>query len=200
MKKIIIASNNENKIKEIKQIFSEYPIDIVSMKQEGIVKDILEDGTTFMENALKKAEQIHDISGGMVLADDSGLMVKGLDGAPGVYSARFSGEHGNDAKNNEKLLRLLEGKSENDRAAKFVCAMVLISESGSILKVQGEVLGVIAHKEMGQNNFGYDPLFYVPQYCMTFAEMPSELKNSISHRGKALSELKDKLKSFLKEV
>ncbi|MCH3962751.1 MAG: XTP/dITP diphosphatase [Clostridium sp.] len=199
MKKLIVASNNKNKIREIKQIFSQHNIDVISMEQAGIDMDVVEDGNTFMENACKKAKQIHDISGGIVLADDSGIMVKGLNGAPGIYSARFCGEHGNDKKNNEKLLKLLEGKSEEDRKARFVCAIAIISESGQTLKVTGEVEGIIANKELGQNNFGYDPLFYVPEYKMTFAQMSPELKNSISHRAKALKVLVGKIDKLMEE-
>lgn len=199
MKKLIIASNNKNKIREIKQIFLDYPVEIFSMKEAGVNIEVIEDGNTFMENAYKKAKQIHDITGGMVLADDSGIMVDGLNGAPGIYSARFCGEHGNDKKNNEKLLEMLEGKSEDDRKAKFVCAIVLILENNKSLKVIGEVHGVVAHEELGQNNFGYDPLFYVPKYNMTFAQMPSELKNSISHRANALKTLKERIDILKKE-
>lgn len=199
MKKLIIASNNKNKIREIKQIFSDYPVEIFSMKEAGVNIDVVEDGNTFMENAYKKAKQIHDITGGMVLTDDSGIMVKGLNGAPGIYSARFCGEHGNDKKNNEKLLKLLSEKSEDDRKAKFVCAIVLILENNEPLKVIGEVNGVVAHKELGENNFGYDPLFYVPEYNMTFAQMPAELKNSISHRANALKALKERIDVIKKE-
>ncbi|MBR9648188.1 XTP/dITP diphosphatase [Clostridium tyrobutyricum] len=199
MKKIIIASNNKNKIREIQQIFSKYPVKFFSMKEVGIDIDIVEDGNTFMENAYKKAKQIHDITGGIVIADDSGLMVDALNGAPGIYSARFCGEHGNDKKNNEKLLKLLEDKDEEDRKAKFVCAIVLILDDNKVIKVIGEVYGTIAHSEMGDNNFGYDPLFYVPEYNKTFAQMPANLKNSISHRAKALEALKEKIDSFMKE-
>lgn len=197
MKKLIVASSNESKIREIKQIFSNYNIEILSIKEAGIEKKVIEDGTTFMENAYKKAKQIHDISGGIVLADDSGIMVKGLNGAPGIYSARFCGEHGNDKKNNRKLLKMLEGKSEEDRRAKFVCAITVIFEDNRVLKVSGEVKGIITHKEIGENNFGYDPLFYVPEYKMTFAQMPLKLKNAISHRGKALKALEYQICNFL---
>ncbi|WP_416176680.1 XTP/dITP diphosphatase [Clostridium sp.] len=200
MVKVIIASNNENKIREIKDIFLGYPVNVISMKEAGINIEIVEDGSTFMENAYKKAKQVHDITGDIVLADDSGLMVKGLNGAPGIYSARFCGEHGNDKKNNEKLLKMLEGKSEEDRKAKFVCAMVLIFNDSKVIKVKGEVDGVIAHEELGKNNFGYDPLFYIPKYNMTFAQMPAKLKNSISHRAQALEALKEKFDTFMKKV
>lgn len=190
MKKLIVASNNKNKIIEIKEILSKYSIEVLSLKEANINIDVEEDGTTFMENAYKKANEIHKIlKNEMVLADDSGLVVDCLDGAPGVYSARFAGEHGNNKKNNEKLLGLLKEKDNKDKKAKFVCAMVLISDTGKVIKVQGEIDGIIINEERGSNGFGYDPVFYIPEYKMTFAEMNSDLKNSISHRGNALKEL-----------
>lgn len=190
MKKLIVASNNKNKIVEIKEILSKYSIEVLSLKEANINIDVEEDGTTFMENAYKKANEIHKIlKNEMVLADDSGLVVDCLDGAPGVYSARFAGEHGNNKKNNEKLLRLLKEKDDRDKKAKFVCAMVLISEAGKVIKVQGEIDGTIINEERGSNGFGYDPVFYIPEYKMTFAQMKSDLKNSISHRANALKEL-----------
>ncbi|AWI07010.1 XTP/dITP diphosphatase [Clostridium drakei] len=190
MKKLIVASNNKNKIVEIKEILSKYSIEVLSLKEANINIDVEEDGTTFMENAYKKANEIHKIlKNKMVLADDSGLVVDCLDGAPGVYSARFAGEHGNNKKNNEKLLRLLKEKDDRDKKAKFVCAMVLISEAGKVIKVQGEIDGTIINEERGSNGFGYDPVFYIPEYKMTFAQMKSDLKNSISHRANALKEL-----------
>ncbi|NLU09050.1 MAG: RdgB/HAM1 family non-canonical purine NTP pyrophosphatase, partial [Clostridiales bacterium] len=160
-----------------------------------------EDGTTFMQNAYKKAKSVYDFLGRrfMVLADDSGLMVKGLDGDPGVHSARFAGEHGNDEKNNEKLLRLLKNKNTDSRMAKFLCAMVLILETDKMIEVQGEIKGVICKEERGNNKFGYDPLFYVPEYGMTFGEMPAKLKNSISHRAKALEKLKIELGKYIEK-
>lgn len=198
MKKLLVASNNEHKIKEIKKILSKHPFDIMSLKEAGIDIDVEEDGSTFMENAYKKAAEIYDKHESyMVLADDSGLMVESLGGAPGVYSARFAGEHGNSKKNNDKLLELLKGQSEENRKAKFVCALVLIVDRNNVIKVQGEVEGIIAEEEKGFNNFGYDPLFYVPQYGMTFAEMGPELKNSISHRAKALEKLDNALSKLV---
>lgn len=201
MKKLIVASNNDKKIKEIKHILSKYDMDIISLKEAGINIDVVEDGKTFMENAYKKAREIYEISkDAMVIADDSGLMVDCLDGAPGIYSARFSGEHGNDKKNNQKLLRLLEDKKESERKAKFVCAIVLIKDDNNIIKVQGEIDGVIIEEEKGQNGFGYDPLFYIPEYKMTFAEMGHDLKNSISHRAKALKKLEGEITNLMVEV
>ncbi|WP_123054505.1 XTP/dITP diphosphatase [Clostridium sp. JN-1] len=198
MKKLIVASNNEGKVREIRQILSKYDVNIVSLKDEKIDIDVEEDGTTFMENAYKKAYTIHNLlEDDMVLADDSGLMVDCLNGAPGVYSARFAGEHGNFKKNNEKLIKLLSEKSEDRKTAKFVCAMVLVVNKDKIIKVQGEVHGEIISEERGENGFGYDPLFYVPEYKMTFAEMDSDLKNSISHRANALKKLKCEIKKII---
>jgi len=197
MKRVIVASNNEHKIVEIKEILSKYSLEVVSLKEAGIDIDVEENGTTFMENAYIKASEIYKLApDAMVLADDSGLMVDALGGAPGVYSARFAGEHGNYKKNNEKLLELLKGKPITDRNAKFVCAMVLIVNENRIIKVEGNVKGVIIDEERGQNGFGYDPLFFVPEYEMTFAEMDGDTKNLISHRGRALEELEVELRKL----
>ncbi|SKA79771.1 XTP/dITP diphosphohydrolase [Clostridium sp. USBA 49] len=199
MKKLIIASNNEHKIKEIKAILSEFPIDIISLKEAGINIDIEEDGTTFIENAYKKASEIFKIKKDcMVLSDDSGLSVDALGGAPGVYSARFAGEHGNDEKNNKKLLSLLKGKSFDERKAKFISAIVLIIDENTVIKVQGEVEGYIKEEPAGEKGFGYDPLFYFPKLNKTFAQMSEEEKNSVSHRAKALRKLQEELRKYYK--
>lgn len=198
MKKLVVASNNEDKIREIRQILSKYDINVVSLKDEKIDIDVEEDGTTFMENAYKKAHTIYNLfQDNMVLADDSGLMVDCLNGAPGVYSARFAGEHGNSKKNNEKLLKLLSQKKEGKKTAKFVCATVLVVNKDKVIKVQGEVHGEIISEERGKNGFGYDPLFYIPEYEMTFAEMNSDLKNSISHRANALKKLEVEIEKIV---
>jgi XTP/dITP diphosphohydrolase len=197
MKKLIIASNNAHKIKEIKDILKDFPIEVVSLREAGIDIDVEETGTTFMENSYIKASEIFKLRQDcMVLSDDSGLMVEALDGAPGVYSARFAGEHGNDKKNNEKLLQLLDGKPMEERKAKFVSAIVLIADSSEVIKVQGEIEGYIAFEPMGTREFGYDPLFYVPEYNMTFAEMSDEDKNKISHRARAMAKLKLQLENL----
>jgi XTP/dITP diphosphohydrolase len=195
MRKLIIASNNAHKVKEIKAILNEFPIEVISLKEAGIDIEVEENGNTFMENALKKASEIFEVSkDAMVLADDSGLMVDALNGDPGVFSARFAGEHGNDKKNNEKLLKLLEGKPSEERKAHFVSAIVLIIGKEQILKVQGEVDGYIQDAPVGYGGFGYDPLFYYPAYNKSFGEMSEEVKNSISHRANALEKLKKELK------
>ncbi|MDP4144602.1 MAG: XTP/dITP diphosphatase [Bacillota bacterium] len=197
MKRIIVASNNEHKIKEIKEIIEHLPYEVVSLKEAGIDIDVDEDGTTFMENAYKKASEIYKLNkDSMVLADDSGLAVDILSGAPGVYSARFAGEHGNDKKNNDKLIGLLSGKNFEERRAKFICAIILIVDDNKVIKVQGETDGYITESERGKDGFGYDPLFYVPQFNKTFAEMTSKEKNSISHRGKALKMLEENLRTI----
>lgn len=200
MRRLIVASNNAKKIKEIKQILGKYQIEVVSLKEAGIDIDVEEDGNTFIENSYKKASEIYKVvKGSMVLADDSGLSVDCLNGAPGIYSARFAGEHGNDKKNNEKLLDLLKDKKDEERKAKFICAIALIINDNKTVKVQGEIEGRIIDKERGSNGFGYDPLFYIPEYKMTFAEMDSELKNSISHRAKALKKIEGEIKKLMEE-
>jgi XTP/dITP diphosphohydrolase len=198
MKKVIVASNNQGKIKEIKEILKDFPLEVISLKEANIKVDVVEDGKTFMENAYKKAYEIYKITGEMVLSDDSGLMVDVLNEAPGVFSARFAGEHGNDKKNNEKILELLKDKKEEDRKAKFVAAIVFIINENKVVQVQGECNGYIIDEERGDDGFGYDPLFYIPDLKKTFAEISSSEKNAISHRGRALSILKDKLNEELK--
>ncbi|MCB2359441.1 XTP/dITP diphosphatase [Clostridium estertheticum] len=198
MKKIIIASNNDHKIGEIKEILSEFDFEILSLKEANINIDVDETGSTFIDNAYIKASEIYKIAdGNMVLADDSGLAVESLNGAPGVFSARFAGVHGDTKANNEKLLYLLDGASELERKAKFICAMVLIVNVDKIIKVQGEVDGVITSEFIGDEGFGYDPLFYVEEYKKTFAQMNAEVKNAISHRGRALNKLKTELKDLV---
>ena len=198
MKKIIIASNNNHKIKEIKEILSQFPFEVLSLEEASINIEVEETGSTFMDNAEIKASEIHKIAdGNMVLADDSGLVVESLNGAPGVFSARFAGEHGDTKANNEKLLYLLDGAKEEQRKAKFICAMVLIINQDQIIKVQGEVEGIITDEFRGEEGFGYDPLFFVAKYNKTFAQMSNEEKNAISHRGSALGKLKEELKKLI---
>jgi XTP/dITP diphosphohydrolase len=198
MKKLIVASNNDHKIKEIKEMLSQFPFEVLSLKEANINIDVEETGSTFIENADIKASEIFKIAdGNMVLADDSGLSVEALNGAPGVFSARFAGEHGDTKANNDKLLYLLEGIDEEQRKAKFICAMVLIVNEDEIVKVQGEVEGIITAEFRGDEGFGYDPLFFVPEYKKTFAQMSSEEKNAISHRGRALDKLKSELEKLI---
>ncbi|WP_294342569.1 RdgB/HAM1 family non-canonical purine NTP pyrophosphatase [uncultured Clostridium sp.] len=197
MKKIIVASNNKHKIQEIKEILKEY--NVVSLKEEGIEIDPEENGTTFIENSYIKAKAILDFIGNkediLVLADDSGLAVDYLNGAPGVYSARYAGEHGNDEKNNEKLLKELSSVSMENRGAAFKCALVLLGQ-GVDIRVEGEVRGYILEEEKGDSGFGYDPLFFYPPFNKTFGQTTEEEKNSVSHRGEALKKLRGKLSNI----
>ena len=189
--KLIIASNNAHKLVEIRQILGPRFEQILSLREANIEHETVEDGKTFMENALKKAREIAALSGCCALADDSGLCVDALGGAPGIYSARYAGEHGDDKANNRKLLRELEGVE--DRRAHFACAMVLVRPDGSVVRAEGRMDGVIAFEESGENGFGYDPLFYLPERGCTNAQLSPEEKNAISHRRRALDDLVSKL-------
>lgn len=203
MKKLILASNNKKKIKELKEILNDLPIEIKSLAEENIEIEVEEDGSTFEENAKKKAQEIYEflVNRGekdfLVLADDSGLAVDYLNGEPGIYSARYAGQHGNDAKNNEKLLENLNGVKKEDRGAKFVCQLAMFTESGKYYKVTGEVRGYIIEELNGDGGFGYDPLFFYEPLNKTFGELKPEEKNSISHRGVALKELKKVLMEII---
>ncbi|MBZ9636725.1 XTP/dITP diphosphatase [Clostridium sp. FP1] len=198
MKKLIVASNNEHKIIEIKEMLSQFPFEVLSLKEAKINIDVEETGSTFMDNAEIKASEIFKIAdGNMVLADDSGLSVESLNGEPGVFSARFAGVHGDTKANNEKLLYLLDGAKESQRKAKFICAMVLIVNEDKIVKVQGEVEGMITAEFREEEGFGYDPLFFVKEFNKTFAQISTKEKNSISHRGRALDKLKSELEKLI---
>jgi len=194
MKRLVVATGNENKVVEIREILRDFPIEVLSLKDLNIDVEVMEDGDTFEENAYKKAWEVMKITGLPTLADDSGLQVDYLGGAPGVHSARFSGEHGNSVKNNEKLLELMKGVPMEERKARFVCSMVLLYPDGEKITARGEIEGYIATELKGSEGFGYDPLFIVPEYNKTFGELGRDIKNSISHRGKALRDLREKLK------
>lgn len=189
--KLIIASNNKDKIKEIKEILSSHFDEIISIKEAGIHHETIEDGTTFMENAIKKAREICEISGCASLADDSGICVDALGGEPGIYSARYSGEHGNDEMNNQLILKNLEGKT--DRSAHYTCAMALFFPDGKSITAEGYWYGKVAYEPKGINGFGYDPLFIPDGFDCTSAELSPEEKNDISHRRNALNLLLEKL-------
>jgi len=190
MKKLIIATNNAGKVKEIKAIFEGVYDEVLSLKEAGITLEVEEDGVTFEQNAVKKAVEAARVSGDDALADDSGLCVEALGGAPGVYSARYAGPHATDALNNEKLLTAL--KSTENRNAKFV-SVVALARGNEVITAYGEVSGEIARRASGRGGFGYDPLFFLPEMGQTFAELPAEIKNTLSHRARALKALKEKL-------
>ncbi len=190
MKRIIAASSNAHKIKEIQAIMGKFGYEIVSRKAAGVPDfEIEEDGETFEENSFKKANEIMKVTGEITVADDSGLMVDYLGGAPGVYSARFAGEECDDDKNNQKLLMHLEGLGQEDRKAKFVSVITLVYPDGETLVARGECPGRIIEVPTGENGFGYDPLFVPDGKDKTFAQLTEEEKNEISHRAKALEVL-----------
>lgn len=193
MKKLLIASQNTHKIKEIKAIFGQTNIQIISLKDIQDGDDVEENGTSFFENALIKARYFAKKHQMMTLADDSGLVVYALDGRPGIYSARYSG-HGDHA-NNLKVLQEMEGIE--DRRAYFISSIVIAYPNGEFRTYEGKFDGFIGIEERGQHGFGYDSIFYLPEYQMTSAEIEPELKNRISHRAKALFLLKEDLDEII---
>ena len=189
MKKIVLASNNQHKVKEFREILNDY--EVVTMEEIGYTDDIEETGETFAENALIKAETIHNYLKDkgldyIVVADDSGLCCEALDGAPGVYSARYAGEHGNNEANRAKLKKNLEGK---DRIAYFVCNIVVYYSNGEHKLFEGRTYGKIIDEERGKTDFGYDCIFLSDELNKTFGEATEEEKNSVSHRGRAIQEM-----------
>ena len=186
MQKFIVATKNKGKMKEIKEILKDFPFEVVSMEEAGINEDIEETGSTFEENALKKATEIMKLSGEVTLADDSGLEVDYLNGAPGIFSARYAGEGASDADRNNKLLAELKDVPFEKRTARFVCVIAAVWPDGRKIVTRGECHGIIHFKPVGNNGFGYDPIFFIPEYNRTMAELNSELKNKISHRAKAM--------------
>ena len=189
MKKMIFATGNQDKMKEIKMIMADLDYEIVSMKEAGFYDDIVEDGTTFEENALIKARTIAKKTGILTLSDDSGLVIDALDGAPGIYSARFMEGESYDVKNTE-LIHRLEGVPDEKRSARFVCAVAAVFPDGHEEVVRGTMEGRIGYKIEGENGFGYDPIFFLPEYGCTSATLSPEDKNKISHRGRALQMIK----------
>ena len=196
MKRMIFATGNENKMKEIREILGALPLEILSMKEAGVSADIVEDGKTFEENALIKARAICKLAGEMVLADDSGLEIDYLNKEPGIYSARYMGEDTSYHIKNKSLIDRLEGVPDEKRTARFVCAIAAVLPDGKELVVRGTVEGIIGYEEKGENGFGYDPIFYVDEFGCSTAELTEEQKNQISHRGKALRTMKEKLNQY----
>lgn len=193
MEKIILATGNENKVREIRQIMEGCGIEIISMKEAGVFEDITEDGTTFEENAVIKAKTIAAKAGMLTLADDSGLEIDFLDKAPGIYSARFMGENTPYSEKNSAILDKLSGVPDEKRTARFVCAVAAVWPDGKYETVRATLEGIIAHKAAGENGFGYDPIFFLPEKGCTSAELSPEEKNAISHRGKAFRMMREKL-------
>ena len=195
-KRIIFATGNAGKVKEIQAILSDAGYEILSMKEAGITVEIREDGTSFQENALIKARTVAacpEAAGCIVMADDSGLEVDALGGEPGIYSARYLGEDTSYHIKNGEIIRRLQGVPDEKRTARFVCAIGAITPEGKELVSLGVIEGRIGYEEKGSNGFGYDPIFYVPEFGRTTAELSGAEKNQISHRGQALRLMKEKL-------
>lgn len=191
MKKIIFATSNEGKMDEIREILKDLDVELLSLKEAGFDLDIEENGSTFEENASIKAQTVSNLTGEMVLADDSGLEVDYLEKAPGIYSARFLGEDTPYSIKNQYIIDKLADAKGKERSARFVCVIACAFPNGAVITKRGTIEGVIAEKISGAHGFGYDPIFYVPEFQCTTADMPSDLKNEISHRGKALRAMKE---------
>lgn len=194
--KIIFATGNAGKVKEIQMIMEDTGMEVVSMKEAGISVDIEEDGTTYEENALIKARAVAALTDCIVMADDSGLEIDYLNKEPGVYSARYMGEDTPYSVKNANLIERLEGVEDEKRTARFVCAIAAVLPNGKELTTRATIEGRIDYEEKGSHGFGYDPIFFVPEYGKTTAELTEEEKNRISHRGKALQLMKEELKKY----
>lgn len=194
--RLVIASRNEKKKRELLQIIEGSDLDIITLNEIPEAPEVEEDGLTFRENAIKKAQEIAGFTGCVTLADDSGLEVDALGGRPGVFSARFAGEPSDDERNNQKLLDMLQGVPAQERSARFRCVIAIASPDGRIETTEGTCEGRIGFSPGGQGGFGYDPLFTPDGFSLTFAELPSDVKNRISHRGKALQEASKILRSL----
>ena len=191
MKKLIFATSNEGKMNEIRMILSDLNMELLSLKDAGIDVDIEENGTTFEENAVIKARAISDLTGELVLADDSGLEVDYLNGEPGIYSARYLGKDTPYSVKNRHIIDALADAKGDERSARFVCAIAAAFPDGRTITTRGTIEGLIGYEEKGHNGFGYDPIVYVPEYGMTTGEMDPVKKNEISHRGKALRAMRE---------
>lgn len=192
--RIIFATGNEDKMNEIREILADTGREIVSMKEAGIDADIVEDGESFEENAVIKAKTVMELTGELVLADDSGLEVDYFGGAPGIYSARFMGKDTPYSVKKQAILDRLAGVPDEERTARFVCAVAAAFPDGEIVTVRGTMEGIIGHEQRGGNGFGYDPIFFLPEYGMASAELSPEKKNELSHRGKALRMIREEIR------
>lgn len=193
---IVFATGNEGKMREIREILKDLGTKVLSMKEAGANPDIVEDGSTFGENAEIKAKAVWKETGGIVLADDSGLVVDFLNGEPGIYSARYMGEDTSYTLKNQNILNRVAKATGPERSARFVCNIAAVLPDGTVLHTEEAMEGLVAESPAGGDGFGYDPIFYVPEFSMTAAELTLEQKNKISHRGKALEAMKWKLMDF----
>ena len=192
--RIVFATGNQNKMREIHEIMDDLGMEIVSMKEAGISADIVEDGKTFEENACIKASAIQKLAGGIVLADDSGLEVDYLGGAPGIYSARYMGEDTSYEIKNRNIIERLAGAKGQERSARFQCNIAAVLPDGSTRTTRGTIEGYIGWEPAGANGFGYDPIFYVDEYGCSTAQLSPEEKNKVSHRGNALRAMREELR------
>ncbi len=197
MQDIVFATANAGKMKEIRMILADLPVRVLSLQEAGISTEIIEDGATFEENALIKVRAIRPFTKALILADDSGLEVDHLQGAPGVYSARYMGENTPYSIKNQAIMDLLKGVPDAQRTARFVCAIAASFPDGSEKTIRATMEGEIARKEAGKGGFGYDPIFFLPDKGVTSAELPPEEKNAISHRGKALRQMEQEIRHWL---
>jgi len=195
--KLLVATGNQGKLTEIGRLLADSAFDIVGLDAYPDLPEVVEDGKTFTANARKKATQMAEATGCLTLADDSGLVVDALDGAPGVISARYAGEDGDDEANNRKLMRELADVPDGQRQAAFHCVMALAEPGGRCRTFTGQISGVLLREPRGSGGFGYDPYFLVPEYGKTTSELPLDIKNRISHRGHALRKVLPILKEYL---
>ena len=197
--RIVFATGNAGKMKEIRLIMADLGCEVVSMKEAGADPEIVENGRSFAENAEIKARAVWNCTGDIVLADDSGLVVDYIGGEPGIYSARYMGEDTSYHIKNANLISRLEGVPDEKRTARFVCAIAAVLPNGEVLHSEGTIEGIIGYEEQGENGFGYDPIFYLPQYGCTTAQLELDVKNELSHRGKALRAIKEQLRKYCEE-
>jgi len=198
--RLVLATRNAGKVRELVSLLGPLGVEVASLADYPGLPDIPEEGETFEDNAVFKAREVARLTGEIALADDSGLEVDALGGKPGVHSARFAGEPKDDAANNAKLLRLLEGVSPEKRTARFRCVVALATPGGKVYTAEGVSEGVIIDRPRGENGFGYDPLFYVPDLGRTFAELDMETKNGISHRGRAFAQVAGIVRRLIDET
>ncbi|MBS6641970.1 MAG: RdgB/HAM1 family non-canonical purine NTP pyrophosphatase [Clostridiaceae bacterium] len=196
--KIIFATGNEGKMREIRLILADLGLEILSMKEAGVDLDIVEDGMTFGENAEIKAKAVWEQTGDIVLADDSGLVVDYIGGEPGIYSARYMGEDTSYIIKNNNIISRLSGASGQERSARFVCNIAAVLPDGQVIHTEEYMEGLIANEPAGSEGFGYDPILYIPEFGLTSAQLSIEQKNRISHRGKALEAMKERLNAVLR--
>ena len=194
--KIVFATGNKGKVKEIQMILADLGVEVTTMKEEGIFVDVEENGSTYEENAMIKAREVAKHTNAIVMADDSGLEIDYLNKEPGIYSARYMGEDTSYRIKNGSLIERLTGVEDEERTARFVCAIAAVLPDGRELTTRGVIEGRIGYEEKGENGFGYDPIFYVPEFGKTTAELTEEEKNKVSHRGRALEIMKEELKKI----